>query len=101
MLDFLENLRNKPARLKKQIAFLVALTLAGVIFVIWLSVIYPNWRADQVTTPTPTEPSPLSLFSTKFSAGLSAVSDQFSKIKDVISSFSTSPTFYVSSSTNE
>ena len=91
MFDFIEKLRQKPDRTKKQIAFLVSLLLAGIIFVIWLSVIYPDFSQTQAkeTAVSKQEPSPLSNFSDTFSSGISAIGDQFNKIKESLSSFST------------
>ena len=70
MFPLIEKLRQKPSRTKKQIAFVVSFLLAGVIFVIWLSIIYP------------------------------AIGAQFSKIKESLSSLSTT-TYYFASTTQE
>ena len=84
MFDFIEKLRAKPDRTKKQIAFAVSLFLAGIIFVIWLSVIYPDFSQKQAkqTEVSKQEPSPISNFSDTFSSGISAIGEQFNKINE-------------------
>ena len=47
MFDLIEKLRQKPNRTKKLIAFLGALLFVGIIFVIWLSVILPDFEHSQ------------------------------------------------------
>lgn len=103
MFDFLEKLRAKPDRTKKQIAFLSALFFVGIIFVMWLSVIFPNWRESQSKEAKASEfpPSPISAFLGTFSSGISAISEEFSKLKDSISSLTKAQDYYVSTTTNE
>ena len=102
MFNYIEQLRKKPERIKKQIAFFVAFLIVGIIFVIWLSVIYPQVMGSKkqvAEVSTITEPRPISAFGDTFFAGLSAISEQFSKIKEAISSFSTLPVYYSATST--
>ena len=103
MFDFLENLRQKTEGTKKKIAFFGAFLLAGIIFVVWLSVVYPSFNHDQIPeeVASRTNPSPLSAFSDTLSVGFSAIGDLFSKIKETVSSFTTAPAYYVSTSTNK
>ena len=91
MFELIEKLRAKPDRTKKQIAFCISLLLAGIIFVIWLTIIYPDFRGKQTKekTVSSSEPSPFSNFADTFSSGISAIGEQFNKIKESISSFST------------
>ena len=102
MFDFLENLRQKPDGTKKRVAFFGAFLLAGIIFVVWLSVVYPSFSRDQIPeeVASSTNPSPLSAFSDTLSVGFSAIGDQLSKIKETVSSFTIAPAYYVSTSTN-
>lgn len=101
MFELIERLRQKPDRTKKQIAFLVAFALSGLIFVIWLSVIYPEWREGQMreTKVENLEKSPTYAISETFSDGFRAVGEQFGKIKDAVSSFSAEPTYYSATTT--
>lgn len=88
MFNLIEKLRSKPDGVKNKIAFLTAFAFVGIIFVVWLSVIYPdfidNSKKEQVTD----EPSPVSAFATTFFAGLSSIGDKFSEIKESILLFS-------------
>jgi len=102
MFDYLDKLRQKPERTKKQVAFFVASFIVGVIFVVWFSIIYPQITVSKHQTakvPENTEPSPASAFSQTFFAGLSAISEQVSKIQETVSSFSTLPTYYSATTT--
>ena len=102
MFQLIDKLRKKPDSTKKQIAFLVALFVAGIIFVIWLSVIYPDWRKEEIkeSNIAKIEPSPLSSFGSNFANGLTSIKEQFSKLKESAASFSTSPEYYSATSTN-
>lgn len=101
MFDTIEKLREKPDRTKKQIAFLIAFFVAGVIFVFWLGSIYPDFINKQVqdSKVESLTPSPTSNFTETFSTAFSDMKDQFSKIQEAISSFSTSPAYYSATTT--
>ena len=96
MFELIEKLRQKPDGAKKRIAFFGALSISGIIFVIWLSVIYPNWKLGQSQEEKVAnlEPSPISTFASTISSGFSAIKDQFLQIKSVISLFSSNPAYY-------
>ena len=102
MFEIIEKLRQKSPRVKKQIAFLTSFSLAGIIFVIWLSVIFPDFRQTQANEQKVSnlEPSPISTFGQTFGAGISAIKDQFGKLKNGISSFSTDPAYYSASTSD-
>ena len=103
MFETIENLRQKPDRTKKKIAFLISFSIVGVIFAIWLSVIYPDFRKKEIkaNNVAKLEPSPISAFTDTISSGISAIGQQFSKIKDIASSFSAVPEYYVSTTTEK
>ncbi|MEI6843461.1 MAG: hypothetical protein WCK48_03065 [bacterium] len=88
-MELLENIKQKPAKTKKMIAFLCALTFAGLIFVVWLSVLYPDWKASQTNEAkvTAKEPSPLSTFSDMISGSLRGISGEVKNISTAISAF--------------
>ena len=88
MFETIERLRQKPERTKKRVAFLVAFCFAGIIFVIWLSVVYPAFResGQNEQKVSSSEPSPLSTFEDTLSTGFSAITDQFKLFKSSISS---------------
>ncbi|MBA3732838.1 hypothetical protein H0W91_00495 [Patescibacteria group bacterium] len=84
MLEILEKVRQKSPRQKKQIAFSFAFFISGLIFVIWLSVIYPDFRQKQIQTQNASslEPSPLSTFGETLTGGFKAIKDTLSSIKN-------------------
>src|SRR3989344_2334545 len=100
MFDFLEKLRHKPDKQKKQIAFFVAFLFVGIIFVVWLTVIYPDFRQSRVNQEKVAnlEPGPFSTFTSQLSNGISSITEKFTEIKDSISSFSTDPAHYSATS---
>ena len=102
MFNFLEKLRQKPPHIRKQIAFLVAFSIAGIIFVIWLSVIYPDFRQkqDQEEKISQLEPSPVSSFGQTLTSGISAIKEQFGQLKSAVSSFTTDQTHYSAPATD-
>ncbi len=102
MFQTIEKLRGKPERTKKQIAFGGALLFAGIIFVIWLTVVYPSLKqeknlGDKVNE---TKKSPVTSFKETFSAGVSGIGEQFKNIKEAISGFSVMPEYYTSTSSD-
>src|SRR3990167_1696184 len=96
MFKYIEKLREKPDRTKKQIDFLASFALAGIIFVIWFSVIYPDFkqRQSKETAASKLSPSPISTFGFSFASSIAAIGDQFNKMKELISSFSSDPIYY-------
>ena len=74
----------------------------AIIFVIWLSVVYPSFSRDQIQeeVASSTSPSPLSAFSDTLLTGFSAIGEQFGKIKETVSSFTTAPAYYSATSTD-
>ncbi len=103
MFQFIDNLRQKPDKTKKQVAFLVAFFITGIIFVVWLSVIYPNFKnqENKEAVASSTESSPFSTFSSTFGSGFKALGEQFGELKDTISSITAEPAYYVSTSTGQ
>ena len=101
MFDTIEKLRQKPDSTKKKIAFLISFSVVGIIFVIWLSVIYPDFRKKEIkeSNIAKLEPSPISAFTGTLSSGVSVIGEQFNKIKDIMFSFSYGPDYYVATTT--
>jgi len=86
MFNFLENIISKPLEVKKRIAFLTAFAFAGFIFVIWLSVVYPDFKNDEsakTANDTKAE-SPIDTFSGALSEGFYSISSEFSKVKEIV-----------------
>ena len=82
MFDFLEKLRHKPDKQKKQIAFFVAFLFVGIIFVVWLTVIYPDFRQSRVNQEKVAnlEPGPFSTFTSQLSNGISSITEDLSRV---------------------
>jgi len=101
VFDFLEKLRGKSDKQKKQIAFCLALLFAGLIFVVWLSVIFPGLHQNKVEEDKVANltPSPFSVFMSQISSGISSIGSKVSEIKSSVSSFSTGPVQYIATST--
>jgi cytoskeletal protein RodZ len=101
MFELIEKLRQKPDGAKKRIAFLMSFVFVGIIFVVWLSVVFPNFLQqknidDRVSAA---EPSPFSTFTGIVSQGASSIGEQFSKIKNIGSSFFSGSDYYNLAST--
>ncbi len=92
MFETIEKLRNKPERKKKQIAFTIAFSIAGLIFVVWLSVIYPDFRKTeaQEEEASKLQPSPLSVFGDSVSSGFNAIEDEISGLKETMEEMASS-----------
>lgn len=89
MFELLEKLRQKPESTKQKVAFLTAFSFAGLIFVIWLSVIYPDWRQveKKEAAASKNEPGPLAGFSNNFSDGFQNLKKQFTELKNSAASY--------------
>lgn len=85
MFEIIENLRAKPNHIKKQIAFLIALTLTGIIFVIWLTTFSPESQMPDLASTAQTSSSPLSNFSVIFSKGITHMKGQITNLKNSVS----------------
>ena len=99
MFNLIEKLRQKSPRVKKQIAFLMSFSIALIIFVVWFSVIYPDFRQTQAKEQkvSSLEPSPISTFGQTLGTGITAIKEEFKQLKGAISSFSTDPAHYSAS----
>jgi hypothetical protein len=94
MFQFLEKLRQKSDRGRKQIAFIIALFFTGLIFVVWLSIIYPSWYQveSKQGAASKLEPGPIDTLSQIISGGVSSIGSEINKAKDSYSQTSTNPT---------
>jgi hypothetical protein len=91
-MNFLENIRSKSDRTKSLVAFSGALLISGIIFVVWLSVIFPDWRSEQskeeAIAKKVNEPSPIETFSETFGTAASEIGDQIGQIKSSVNALS-------------
>jgi hypothetical protein len=94
MFEYLEQLRKKPLSVRKRIAFFVALSFAGFIFVIWLSIIFPDFRKNEALQANvlSSEPSPITTLGSQIDDGVSEIGSKISDLKNALSSF-TDPTY--------
>jgi cytoskeletal protein RodZ len=70
MLKFIEKLREKPRHVKKRFAMLFSLSFAGVIFLMWFFVVYPNFidESERESKALESDLSPMSAISDMFYA---------------------------------
>jgi hypothetical protein len=103
MFDLIEKVRQKSDRTKKQIAFVGSLLVSGVIFVVWLSVIYPDFIDTQsrIIKVKEGEISPITSFSNSFSEGMTAIREQFDEFKEKIGGSSTTTASYDETTTEQ
>lgn len=103
MFEYLEKLRQKPEKTKNFIAFSASLFFAGCIFLMWLTVVFPDVRQDQATKDkiAAIEPSPFSALFGNIAKGFSEVQNKFTSVKSVISNFSANAVYYESTTTPE
>ncbi|MFZ2620886.1 MAG: hypothetical protein WAX85_00700 [Minisyncoccia bacterium] len=96
MFELIEKIRQKSDRTKKRIAFLISFTIAGIIFVIWILIIFPDFRKkqEQESKATSYDKTPLSSLSSTFSNGLKSIGEQFQKIKESFSLLKSEPLHY-------
>lgn len=89
MFDYLEKLRQKPEKTRKRISLLFSLLFVSIIFLIWVTAIYPSFREEKKINDkiANIEVSPFSTFGNLFSESVSSISDQVQKIKEVSSNF--------------
>lgn len=105
MFEIIDNLRQKPDRSKKRIAFLVSFSFCLIIFVVWLTVIYPDFkrRQERKTASSISTSTPIDTFTSIFSEGFSKVGSQINEAKKTIQEVvsSSTPYYYKATSTTE
>ena len=102
MFELLEKLRHESVAKRKRVALFSALSIALVIFAMWLTVVYPDisFRSEQTAKATAGEPSPASALGETLGSGFDRIGKQFGAIKDTFSAFTTAPVQYVATSTD-
>ncbi len=103
MFELIEKLRKKSDRTKKQVAFLTAFTFASLIFGVWVTIVFPDWRyaQNQEAKADKATPSPTSAISGTFSEGISAIQSQLAQLRQAVDSYSPEPEHYTASSTSD
>lgn len=86
---FFENLKTKSDKTKKWVALSTAFVISGTIFVIWLSVILPDWNNARIHEANVdakiSEPSPLKTMSNTIDTATAEVGNQVGQIKSAVS----------------
>ena len=101
MFQFLEKLRSKSLVVRQRVAFFTALFVAGLIFIVWASVLYPSLNEDSaVQARVAASVSPTSIFSSSFSQGFTAMRTQFGQLKTMMSSLTSTSAYYNATSSN-
>lgn len=103
MFKYLDNLRKKPDYYKKRFSILVSFLVVSLIFVVWLSVIYPDVKnitkkkAEIRKDPTPTNAILGNIFE-----GFRSLGDSFKGLNAVVSELGNDieNSYYLASSTN-
>lgn len=103
VLEFIEKLRQKPEKTKNFIAFSASLFFAGCIFLMWLTVVFPDVRQDKATKDkiARNEPSPFSALFGNIAKGFSGVQEKFTDVKSIVSNFSANAVYYEATTTLE
>lgn len=97
MFEYLEKLRQKPESSRKKIAFFTSFSVVAVIFAVWLTVIYPDFKkeTDQKIAESKTDESTEN-FARTFTEGVGRIGSEIGKVKSLISVFSSATTTYYS-----
>ncbi|MFZ2523072.1 MAG: hypothetical protein WAW92_01665 [Minisyncoccia bacterium] len=103
MFEYLDKVRKKDEKIKKRIAFYVALACAAFIFIIWLTVSVPQIKNEKRAQDAiaSTTKSPLSNFMAIISNGLIEAQKNVSEIKSAINVLSSTTAYYYSTTSSE
>jgi len=101
MFEFIENLRQKPNSTKKKIAFLTSFSVSAIIFVVWISVIYPDMKNENRVISTTSSSTPIETFTGFMSDGFSQMKEKLSEVANVFSSLSSTTSMYYATSTTQ
>lgn len=101
MFDLIEKLRQKSDKSKNKIAFLTSFTFSGLIFVVWLTIIYPDLKfiEKQKQTATASESSLSGSFIENMKEGFLGLKKEINDLKSVVDNVGTS-TYYVSNNSS-
>ncbi len=97
MFDLIENLRQKPDRVKKKIAFSISFSFCLVVFVVWLTVIYPDFKDKQKrkSASSISSSTPVDTLASVFTSSFSKINNQVKQAKQTIQeALSSSTPFY-------
>lgn len=102
MFKYIEKIRTKDDRIKKQIAFVIAFTFSSILFVLWLTVFLPQFEqsqeAESRAQAADEAKSPVNNFIDALSAGVGQIKENFDDAKNVIGEMATSSIYYAADS---
>jgi uncharacterized membrane protein len=81
MFEKLEKLREKPEAYKMRIAFIISVSIAGIIFLVWLSVLGARFRNNNSAETTENPEPAFAEFREEFSDAYDVGRTQFEKTK--------------------
>jgi hypothetical protein len=86
MFNIIEDLRQKNDKTKKRVAFLIAFLLSGIIFTIWITVIYPDFvkQKNEEKSEMIESSGPVSTFTNSFSRVVYDMKEQFKDLQKSI-----------------
>jgi hypothetical protein len=92
MFELLENLRRKPLSFRRRVALLTSFTFVSIIFVIWVSVIYPDFKKDQKLkqaaqveeAASNNAPTPVKSIGENLNQGFSGIGEKFGELKQTV-----------------
>ncbi len=92
MFEFIERLRQKSDKTKKRIAFLSAFCFVGLILVMWLTIVYPDFSfvQKQKQTASVGDTGMFDSFFANITEGFGGIKNQIQSMKDMFYSVSTS-----------
>lgn len=101
MFDVLEKLRQKPEPTRRRIALLSAFSITLVIFIVWMTVIMPDWTQNQnkQAEALSSQPSPWSAISANFATGMQGITAGWSVLHTLAGSFDSGTDHYVATTT--
>lgn len=104
MFKYLDNLRKKPDSYKKKFSILVSLLVVGLIFVVWLSVIYPDVRdMGKKKAELRKDPTPANAFLSNMWDGFRSLGENFGNLNKTVSDLGNSieNSYYLASTTSD
>lgn len=101
MFEYIERLRKKSDKEKRQVAFLIAFLFSLTIFTFWFFAVFPGFKkqGEIEKKVIALESEPGVSFSSLFEGKFDQIKEQLDKIKNFAGNFSTDLEYYIASST--
>ncbi|HJL55805.1 MAG TPA: hypothetical protein QF620_00345 [Candidatus Paceibacterota bacterium] len=82
MLNTIERLREKPRKYRMRVAFIVSASIAGVIFLVWLSILGVRFKNNDNTAGVENSEPVFAEFRERFSGVYEEGKSQFEEVKE-------------------